>query len=69
MKVSIMPMPPMLCFLPLCLGGKNDPHVHCKKKTDLKKYMKAKTSLANDNHDWIEEAEYFEQLHIDDDKS
>jgi hypothetical protein len=54
-----MPMPPCCVSFSLCLGGKNNPHVNCKKKMDLKEYMKAKTSLADDNHDWIEEVEYF----------
>ncbi len=45
----------------------SDPHLNCKKKMDLKKYMKVKTFLVNDNYDLIEEVEYFKKLHWDDD--
>ncbi len=41
----------------------NDPHLNCKKKMDLNKYMKVKTILVNDNYDLIEEVEYFKELH------
>ncbi len=43
------------------------PHFNCKKKVDFIVYVKAKTSLANDNYDLIEKVEYFEELHLDDD--
>lgn len=45
----------------------SDPHLNCKKKMDLKKYMKMKTFLVNDNYDLIEDVEYFKELHWDDD--
>jgi hypothetical protein len=32
----------------------NDPHFTCKKKVNMKKYMKAQTSLVNDNSNLIE---------------
>jgi hypothetical protein len=41
----------------------NVPHFNCKKKINLKQYMKVKTFLVNDNHDLIEEVEYFKELH------
>jgi predicted transcriptional regulator len=41
----------------------SDPHLNCKKKMDLKKYMKVKTFLVNDNYDLIEKMEYFKKLH------
>jgi hypothetical protein len=44
----------------------NDPSFNCKKKMNMKKYMKLDISLADDNYDLIEEAEYFKELHIDD---
>ncbi len=44
----------------------NDPCLNCKKKVNMKKYMKIDISLMDDNYDLIEEAEYFKELHIDD---
>jgi hypothetical protein len=37
----------------------NDPHFNCKKKVDLKEYMKAKTSLVDDNYDL-----HYEKSHL-----
>ncbi len=31
----------------------------------MKEYMKMESSLVDNNYDLIEEAEYFEELHID----
>ncbi len=43
----------------------NDLCLNCKKKVDMKEYMKMESSLVDNNYDLIEEAEYFEELHID----
>ncbi len=44
----------------------NDLCLICKKKVDMKEYMKVEASLVDNNYDLIEEVEYFKELHIDD---
>jgi len=44
----------------------NDVCFNCKKKVDMKEYMKVKASLVDNNYDLIEKVEYFKELHIDD---
>ncbi len=45
----------------------DDPHHNCKPNANLKEYLKEEDSLVKDNYDLVEEADFFEQLQVDND--
>jgi hypothetical protein len=45
----------------------DDPHHNCKPNANLKEYLKEEDFLVKDNYDLVEEADFFEQLQVDND--
>ncbi len=42
--------------------------LNCTPNVNLKDYVKAKIGLGQDNYEFIEEAEYFEEMQVDEDQ-
>jgi hypothetical protein len=46
----------------------DDPSLNCKPNVNLKEYFKKEDSLTKENYDLLEEANFFEQLQVDNDQ-